>query len=199
MKQHIVNQSQNFIGGWYLQDDSVCDFLIEFHKHNPNKTKGQVGKISSSGNHNIVDESVKNSEDALLFEANEPLILNYMNNLQSVIDEYVKLYEFCSETSPWKVMQSPTIQRYPLGGAFNKWHCERSSTQMPSATRHLVFMTYLNDITDDGETEFYYQKIKVKPEKGLTLIWPSDWTHTHRGIPSMTQEKYIITGWFNFI
>jgi hypothetical protein len=59
-------------------------------------------------------------------------------------------------------------------------------------------MTYLNDLTDGGETEFHYQQVKVKPEKGLTLIWPADWTHTHRGIPSETQEKYIVTGWLNY-
>ena len=59
-------------------------------------------------------------------------------------------------------------------------------------------MTYLNDITDDGETEFFHQKIKIKPEKGLTVIWPADWTFTHRGIPSNTQVKYITTGWMSF-
>ena len=41
------------------------------------------------------------------------------------------------------------------------------------------------------------KKIKVKPEKGLTLIWPADWTFTHRGIPS-PQEQYIVTGWLSF-
>jgi len=38
----------------------------------------------------------------------------------------------------------------------------------------------------------------VQPRKGLTLIWPADWTHHHRGVVSPTQEKYIITGWFSF-
>jgi hypothetical protein len=59
-------------------------------------------------------------------------------------------------------------------------------------------MTYLNTVTDEGETEFYHQKIKIRPEKGLTLIWGSDWTFLHRGIPSKSQEKFIITGWFNY-
>ena len=45
-------------------------------------------------------------------------------------------------------------------------------------------MTYLNDVNDYGETEFYYQKLKIKPEKGKTVIWCADWTHTHRGISS---------------
>jgi hypothetical protein len=59
-------------------------------------------------------------------------------------------------------------------------------------------MTYLNDVFEGGETEFYYQNIKVNARKGLTLVWPADWTHTHRGLVSNTQEKYIVTGWLNY-
>ena len=62
----------------------------------------------------------------------------------------------------------------------------------------LVFMTYLNDVLDGG-TEFKYQKLITKAKKGLTLIWPSDFTHTHKGQISNTSEKYIITGWFSYI
>jgi hypothetical protein len=58
-------------------------------------------------------------------------------------------------------------------------------------------MTYLNDVNDGG-TEFLYQKITSPAKKGLTLIWPADWTHTHRGQISKTKEKSIITGWFNY-
>ena len=60
-------------------------------------------------------------------------------------------------------------------------------------------MTYLNTVKKKGETEFYYQKLKIKPETGLTIIWPSDWTHTHRGITSNTEEKYIVTGWYSYL
>ena len=66
-------------------------------------------------------------------------------------------------------------------------------------SRRLVFMTYLNDIEEGGGTEFYYQKIITPAKKGLTLLWPTDWTHTHRGQVSDTEEKYIITGWFNYV
>ena len=70
---------------------------------------------------------------------------------------------------------------------------ERALAEYPYALRHLVFMTYLNDC--DAGTEFLFQDIKIQPKKGLTLIWPSDWTFTHRGIVSTTQEKFIATGW----
>ena len=59
-------------------------------------------------------------------------------------------------------------------------------------------MTYLNDVPNGG-TEFLFQKLKVPAKKGLTLIWPTDFTHAHRGIISKTNEKYIITGWFNYV
>jgi len=60
-------------------------------------------------------------------------------------------------------------------------------------------MTYLNNVKDSGETEWFYQNLKIKPEAGLTVIWPTDWTFTHRGIPSKTEIKYIVTGWYSYI
>jgi hypothetical protein len=90
------------------------------------------------------------------------------------------------------------LKNYPTQG-FHSWHTERSNARMPNVTRHLVFMTYLNDISDEGETEWKHQGLKVKPEKGLTVIWPADWTYTHRGISSKTETKYITTGWYNYV
>ena len=58
-------------------------------------------------------------------------------------------------------------------------------------------MTYLNDVPDGG-TEFFYQKVISPAKKGLTVIWPAEFTHLHRGQVSK-REKYIITGWYNFI
>ena len=58
-------------------------------------------------------------------------------------------------------------------------------------------MTYLNDVPDGG-TEWFHQSLYVPAQKGYTVIWPADWTHTHRGRPSPTTEKQILTGWFEF-
>ena len=59
-------------------------------------------------------------------------------------------------------------------------------------------MTYLNTVTDKGGTEFYHQEMTTDAIEGNTVIWSSDWTHTHRGI--VTQEtKYIVTGWYTYV
>ena len=59
----------------------------------------------------------------------------------------------------------------------------------------MAWMVYLNDVEEGGETEFLYQKLKVKPSKGTILIWPGCYTHLHRGNTPMT-NKYIATGWW---
>ena len=68
-----------------------------------------------------------------------------------------------------------------------------------SSTLHRVFawMTYLNDVDvkDGGTTYFNHYDLEVQPKKGLTLIWPAEWTHAHKGNLLQANSKYIITGY----
>ena len=88
------------------------------------------------------------------------------------------------------------IQRYRSGQHFQRIHTERDG--LSSAHRLFAWMTYLNDVKQGGETEWYYQKLKIKPKKGLTVIWSADWTFTHKGHTTIDEDKYIITGWYDF-
>jgi hypothetical protein len=186
-----VTQQNNFVGSWFLQDTSICDSLIDYYE---NQKDREVPGLAA----NQLREDFKKCKE-IFFDYDEKLMIEYSNNhLQKICDEYTKKYNFCSQ-NPWRTREKIKIQKYLPGEAYYGWHCERDSKIVPMNDRHLVFMTYLNDVTDGGETEFYYQKLKVKPQKGLTLIWPADWTHTHRGVPSVTQTKYIITGWFHYV
>ena len=92
------------------------------------------------------------------------------------------------------MIESCQIQHYKPGQGFKSWHCERMSKE----NRCLVFMTFLNTVPSGG-TQFKYQNLTVPAKKGLTLIWPTDFTHTHKGQITQKHEKYIITGWFGFI
>ena len=60
-------------------------------------------------------------------------------------------------------------------------------------------MVYLNTVNDKGGTEFKYLKHTENAEQGKLVIWPADWTGTHRGIVSPTEIKYIMTGWYSLI
>lgn len=200
MREHVINSLNNFISGWYI-DPAVCDNIVTYF--NSNKDKAEEGNfIDSSGNY-LIKKDLKESLDLSLPDVHDKefdyIAAPYLNSLQNVLNLYIEKYAFCNDGTPFKITYAPNIQYYPPSGGFKFWHCERSGENNVTTTRHLVYMTFLNDVSNGGGTEFFYQNVKVKAEKGLTLIWPVDWTHTHRGEVSNTEEKYIITGWYNFI
>ena len=75
---------------------------------------------------------------------------------------------------------------------YHDWHSETNN--IACANRTLVWSVYFNDLDDSGETEFLYQKKKIKPKAGRVLIFPGSFTHLHRGNPPY-KSKYIATGW----
>jgi hypothetical protein len=194
LREHIVNSKDNFICAWYPDNHQLCDNLINYF--NNNEQDQYVGLVQNGDMKNHVDTAAKDSIDCVLKD-NE-LLKRYYSVLQECADLYIKKYPYANYGSPWNSIHPPQIQYYKPGGGYRRWHCERDNAIRMIATRHLVYVTYLNDVTDEGETEYFHQNLKIKPEKGLTVIWPVDWTMTHRGVPSMTQEKYILTGWFYF-
>ncbi len=94
-----------------------------------------------------------------------------------------------------------TLQEYEKGkGGYTYWHSE-VYPQLPDNDplhRILLFMFYLNDVEEGGETEFYYQQLKVKPKKGTMVIAPAYFTHTHRGNVPISNDKHILTSWVLF-
>ena len=194
-----INKLNNFIEGWYINSE-VCDQLIKYFEQSPKKEKGGTYN-SATGKIEINKNSPKISTDLGIFhkdQKDEP-IKNYCIELSKVVDKYKDKYKYCDIIQEaWSLAEPFNIQKYKPNEGFLGYHCERNAGHGHGSLRHLVFMTYLNDVTDGGETEFFYQKLKVKPKKGLTLIWGADWTFTHKGITSPTQTKYIATGWYNY-
>jgi hypothetical protein len=198
MREHSVNSLNNFIGGWYMEDTQLLDDIVSFFddpKSYQNKYVGCVGV----GEDLIEDASLKDDTE-LWINHNPELKDRYYSALQSVLDQYMIKYPYSNFYGSFGINHPTKIQKYSPNGGYHIWHTERSNAHPSTVTRHLVFMTYLNDVVGEGgETRFFHQNLKVKPEKGLTLIWPADWTFTHKGIASPTQDKYIITGWFNYL
>ena len=169
------------------EDMHLCDDLFEYHKNNMEYKN--LGK-------SIGANEMKKSTDVTIFPASQnPSILMYRKLLFGYMIEYNAAYD-----NPLAELTSAdgfNIQHYKPGEGYLNWHSERSVHL--THQRALTFMTYLNDVEDGGGTEFKYQGLRHNAKKGKTLIWPSDFTHTHRGQKSETQEKYITTGWFNHV
>ena len=90
------------------------------------------------------------------------------------------------------------LQKYQRGsGGYHHWHSEiyPQNASCESLHRVLLWMVYLNDVTEGGETEFLYQGRKIAPKKGRLVIAPAGFTHTHRGNVATSGDKYIATSW----
>ena len=93
------------------------------------------------------------------------------------------------------------LQKYLAGqGGYPHWHSELYPSDASAETLHriLLWTIYLNDVSEGGETEFYYQERKIRPQAGTLLIAPAGFTHTHRGNMPIGGDKYIATSWFLF-
>ena len=96
---------------------------------------------------------------------------------------------------------SINVQGYTADqGGYPYWHCEQypRDTQCEALHRVLLWMLYLNDNFDEGETEFLWQQRKVRPQTGAMVIAPAAFTHTHRGNRPRGGDKYIATSWVLF-
>ena len=126
----------------------------------------------------------------------DPQIKDYLDDLIRLTTEYMALWDLGNDFTP-ELVEGFNLQSYRPHQSYHHWHCERSSNGQYA--RSLTFMTYLNDIPEDcgGGTSFKHHDITVTPERGKTIIWPSDFTHIHRGEVTKTHEKHIVTGWIN--
>lgn len=66
------------------------------------------------------------------------------------------------------------------------------------ANRYMVFLWYLNDVEEGGETEFHGLDIKVCPRAGRLLMFPPYWMYQHAGRPPRSGDKYILSTYLLF-
>tara|TARA_Y100001968_G_scaffold135225_1_gene123396 strand:+ start:285 stop:881 length:597 start_codon:yes stop_codon:yes gene_type:complete len=184
----------NFIGSWTIEPISICDDLISYFKLNVQKQKsGITGSGLNLDTKDSVDITIKPKE--IILPGNEVFKL-YFDQLLECYKDYVEKWTFLKEISQRLEISSFNLQRYKPGQHFKKIHTERFS--LDSLHRIFAFMTYLNEVEEGGSTYFSHYDLEIQPRKGLTLIWPAEWTHAHRGNILKKGSKYIITGWITF-
>jgi len=163
-----------------------CDMIIDFYEHT---MKTNPTWVYFGDNNTNRTDSTLNFDELHRFS---DVVNKYLTN---ALYEYLDYYPVLKSplTGLYSVRQK--LQKTPVSGGFHQWHYEDGRPSQSS--RMLAWTIYLNDVKEGGETEFLYQSERVKPVKGRTLIFPAGFMHTHRGNPPISNEKYILTGWFN--
>jgi hypothetical protein len=191
----------DFIGIWdSFVPGSFCDELIEYFE---DTYAANSSVVKAQGDYDY--ESFVNGEDVYQGSLNRKdisMLLNYHQQelaykvhqfLTSCVLHYIVEYDQLRKVS--MISTDVKMQKTSPGGGYHLWHYENSAAS--HAQRELTWMIYLNDIPDgEGETEFLYQRRRLKPKKGTVVIWPAGMTHVHKGNTVLTTDKYILTGWY---
>jgi len=191
---------ENFIEVYedVLSKDSCEEIINWFESNEDLYTNGHilVGYQDSGLENSIVDKTVKDSTDInCVFSSEFPPSEIIFPVLAECLFKYVDKFPFMKGISEFQVDRTYNIQRYYPNQGFFQEHCENSCK---NDARIAAWSLYLNDVEDGGETLYTMYDLKVKAKAGRLCIFPAYWTHSHKGITSPTQTKYIATGWFSF-
>jgi len=169
-----------------------CNRAIELFETEKKYFDGGMG----SGTEKIIDVKKKKCKE-IYIEEKYPNSYNelFIDDLNAALEDYKEKYPYINFLSAWGGERWYKLQRYKPHEGYFIPHCENNGCCL---TRMLVWMVYLNDVTDEGYTIFPSQRKLFQPRTGDILIWPAFWTHPHKGVTSKTQSKYILTGWWDF-
>tara|TARA_B100000427_G_C15398837_1_gene546706 strand:- start:297 stop:896 length:600 start_codon:yes stop_codon:yes gene_type:complete len=186
----LVSNSEDFFG---VYDNALtkkeCEILIN-----------QFEKSETSPGHSMVGyypEEKKCMELGCYFD-DKSVISNLVNiKLSECMFKYTKKYLLLNDhLREWEVDNGYNFQRYDdETDGYKMWHCEHGPFDT-SSRRIIAWMFYLNNAKSG--TEFMHFS-NVRAKMGRCVIWPSFWTHLHKGVTPNKGLKYIITGWASFI
>ena len=134
-------------------------------------------------------------QENIVFTTENKNFRDAMDKVFDCYDEYMAEYPVLKDVQEHTFFQGK-IQKTKKTQGFHFWHGENG--RRSTVNRMVVYMIYLNDVEEGGETEFLYQSKRVKPKAGTVVLFPSSYTHTHRGNPPLSGDKYIVTGWSEF-
>ena len=169
--------NEDFIGVW---DNVILDDFNNL-----------IIKTLDESTHIVPRSNTSVKDTQLDIAAFNPTISNHiMCAVRSCCEQYFNWYPFLKNFH--FISTTCLLQKTDPTEGYHDWHSE--SNNIACANRTLVWSVYFNDLDDSGETEFLYQKKKIKPKAGRVMIFPGSFTHLHRGNPPY-KSKYIATGW----
>ena len=196
MKRQIIKaeKSEHFIGSWIIDNSELMENIVDYF--NSNHEEHKFANSDSSKTNNEEKDFI---ELALLpKKIKRDRVKIFEDYINSLVDCYVDYQNQWNYTKKWSRVHigSFTIKKFLVSGHHKTFHNDKKDIN----TSHKLFswITFLNDVNETGSLEFENFNISIQPKKGLTLIWPSEWTHSFRHTETIKEEKFIIDGSFHF-
>jgi hypothetical protein len=170
MENNFLYTEENF-----LSKDN-CDFIINYFK---NKTE---------------KETSKNGINYAYFLEKDYINLFFLKEkIDNIMLKYVNTYPQLNFVGKYAYTEF-RFKHIKPNNFFKNWHSEHN---IEAPNRILCMQIYLSD--HNCGTEFYNNQT-ILSKKGKVVIFPSFFTHTHRGqICPELKDRYILGGYCNFI
>jgi hypothetical protein len=134
-------------------------------------------------------------QTSLKLTPDQTMLAGFLKKFWECYQQYTDKYSVLKEAGKHRI-RSMKLQKTLPGEGYHIWHFESDSSDR--ADRICAWGIYLNTVSDGGETEFLYQGIRIPAVEGTLALWPAGYTHTHRGNPPLSGEKYLLTGWIEY-
>ena len=169
-------------------DKDFCKHCIEKFNKDDNRYQGIVGsgenlEVKRSIDLTISDNKNWKEEDDVFYKSFKDTLLSYEGSLDPLYLD--ACLNGAIEDTGYQIQETKP-------GDFYSWHQDGMDSRL------LTIIWYLNDIHEDGYTEFS-SGLKIQPEMGKILMFPAQWPWVHRGYPPKYETKYICTGWIKKI
>ena len=197
--QNFIKQFPNSL------PESLCDEIINKFENDDTKRDGvthggknKLVKDTTDKNIEFGEENWKEIDEILYKEMSKRLneYLRELNNVENYKAENNNNFDFEVIRVNLLTDTGFMIQKYTKNVGKYIYHNDGSIEWESQRSRVITYLWYLNTIDEGGQTEFW-GNYRVKPEKGKLILFPASWCFPHRGIMPISDDKYIITGWFS--
>lgn len=142
-----------------------------------------------------VDKQIRDTQLVHMGDYIEPIIELYRNIVRDIINPF---YEISIRDS-----EIPQVLKYNIGGHYKPHIDGQSLWKTPtgdiiwrkSVDRDLSTVIFLNDDFEGGEFVFSEHRVRIKPEPGLLVCFPSTYQYLHGVEPVTKGVRYSMVNW----
>lgn len=168
----------------------LCTQLIALFENNPSwQQRNGAGVRSGLEASAWTEMDLARTRDATL-----------AGQLLSYIHDYYQRYNqdcgFSLPISPPAQLDRWIIKRYRPSGA-ERFQPHFDSVG-PVCFRYLVFLWYLNDVSEGGQTAFPDLDTHIDARQGRLLMFPPYWMFQHQGLAPRSGDKYILSTYLRY-
>jgi hypothetical protein len=178
-----------------LPSKSCQDLIAYFEKRNELGMTYTRQQMNDNPSHIKSDTTLFITETAEELTAALPLLKPVIENLWKCFEIYAQKYGVLVEQQPYSCPGMRLQKTKPQEG-YHIWHSEKAN--IASSRRIMGVSYFLNTVEQGGETEFLYQSLRVPAVEGTLIVFPASFTHTHRGNPPLSGDKYLLTSWIEY-